>query len=99
MDDLKIPFSDANIYSNILSTFASIITNKSIRKKYPGLGAVLSPGYNIMMIYDIDGKQYQYKDLVKLATNAYKDYKKRTAEEKEDPEDKYFKPLATLDAD
>jgi hypothetical protein len=71
LDDLKIPFSDANIYSNILSTFASIITNKSIRKKYPGTGAVLSPGFNIMMIYDIDGRQYQYKDLVKEATIHY----------------------------
>jgi hypothetical protein len=25
------------------------------------------PGYNISMIYDIDGKTYQYEDLIKLA--------------------------------
>ena len=96
-DDLKIPFSDANIYSNILSTFASIITNKSIRKKYPGLGAVLSPGFNIMMVYDIDGRQYQYKDLVKEATIHYTQYKKRVAEGKEDPEDAYFKTIYEQD--
>ena len=96
-DDLKIPFSDANIYSNILSTFASIITNKSIRKKYPGLGAVLSPGFNIMMVYDIDGRQYQYKDLVKEATIRYTQYKKRVADGAEDPEDAYFKAIYEQD--
>ena len=99
LDDLKIPFSDANIYSNILSTFASIITNKSIRKKYPGLGAVLSPGFNIMMVYDIDGRQYQYKDLVKEATIKYTQYKKRKKEGVEDEDDIYYESIWKQDKD
>ena len=90
LDDLKIPFSDSNIYSSILSTYASIITNKSIREKYPGLGAVLSPGYNIMMVYDIDGKVYQYKDLVKVASSSYKKYKEEKVEGKEHLDDNYY---------
>jgi hypothetical protein len=67
LDKFKIPFSDPNIYSNILSTFVSIINNKSIKRKYPGLGTVLVPGYNISQIWEFDGRTYQYEDLIKLA--------------------------------
>lgn len=28
------------------------------------------PGYNISMIYDVDGKTYQYEDLIRMAINA-----------------------------
>jgi len=57
-DLFKIPFSDDNIYSSILSTYASVITKKSIRKKYPGLGAVISPGYDVATIYEIGDRTY-----------------------------------------
>ena len=67
LDKFKIPFSDPNIYSNILSTFVSIINNKSIKRKYPGLGTVMVPGYNISQIWEFDGRTYQYEELVKLA--------------------------------
>ena len=56
LDEFKIPFSDPNIYSTILSTFVSVINKKSIKRQYPGLGTVMVPGYNISMIYDLDGK-------------------------------------------
>ena len=92
LDDLKIPFSDYNIYNNILSTYASIITGKSIRKQYPGLGAVLSPGYDIMMVYDIDGKVYQFTDILKQATIQYNAYKNRKRKNPETPDgdDAYY---------
>ena len=32
LDEIKIPFSDPNIYSTILSTFVSIINKKSIKR-------------------------------------------------------------------
>lgn len=70
LDEFKIPFSDPNIYSTILSTFVSVINKKSIKRQYPGLGTVMVPGYNISMIYDIDGKTYQYEDLIRMAINA-----------------------------
>lgn len=68
LDKLKIPFSDPNIYSSILSTFVSNINKKSIKRQYPGLGTVMVPSYNMSMIYDINGMTYQFEDLVKEAT-------------------------------
>ena len=67
LDTFKIPFSDPNIYSNILSTFVSIINNKSIKRKYPGQGTVMVPGYGMSQIWEFDGRTYQYEDLIKLA--------------------------------
>lgn len=67
LDDLKIPFSDPSIYSSIMSTFVSTINKKSIKRKYNGTGAVMVPGYNMSMIYDIDGQTYQFEDLIKKA--------------------------------
>lgn len=66
-DSLKIPFSDSNIYSNILSTFVSNINKKSIKRKYPGSGMVMIPGYNIMQTYKVGGRDYQFTDLLRLA--------------------------------
>lgn len=68
LDKFKIPFSDPNIYSSILSTFVSNINKKSIKRQYPGLGTVMVPSYNMSMIYDINGMTYQFEDLVKEAT-------------------------------
>ena len=68
LDKLKIPFSDPNIYSSILSTFVSNINKKSIKRQYPGLGTVMVPSYNMSMIYDVNGMTYQFEDLVKEAT-------------------------------
>jgi hypothetical protein len=50
-----------------LSTFVSIINGKSIKRKYPGQGTVMVPGYNISQIWEFDDKTYQYEDLVKQA--------------------------------
>lgn len=70
LDTIKIPFSDPNIYSSILSTFVSIINKKSIKRQYPGQGTVMVPGYDLSMIYDLNGKTYQFEDLIGLATKA-----------------------------
>lgn len=70
LDAIKIPFSDPNIYSTILPTFVSIINKKSIKRQYPGQGTVMVPGYDLSMIYDIDGRTYQFEDLIKMAVNS-----------------------------
>jgi hypothetical protein len=67
LDVFKIPFDDPNIYSQILSTFVSIINKKSIKRQYPGSGMVMMPGYDIETIYEHNGNTYQYIDLVRLA--------------------------------
>ena len=68
-DQLKMPFSDHNIYSQILGTFASIINNKSIKRKYPGTGMVMLPGYNTIQLFDYQGEVYKFSDLVTIAEN------------------------------
>lgn len=82
LDSLKIPFSDPNIYSQIISTFVSNLNKKSIKRQYPGLGTVMAPSYNMSMIFDINingtYQQYQFTDLIKLAklrniTSTFKD--------------------------
>lgn len=70
LDEFKIPFSDRNIYNTILSTFVSNLNKKSIKRQYPGLGTVMVPGYHLSMIYDLNGKTYQFEDLIKLAYNS-----------------------------
>lgn len=66
-DEIWIPFSDPNLYSKIFSTFVSVINKKAIKRKYPGVGAVMVPSYNMSMIYELDGKIYQFEDLLTTA--------------------------------
>lgn len=93
-DRLKIPFSDPNLYSQILPTFISIINNKSIKRKYPGSGIVMVPAYNLSMIYDINGKPYQYLDVLK---QAYK-WAKETEFQFENQSDLYIRNKQVVDA-
>lgn len=91
-DVFKIPFSDPNIYSKILTAFVSNINQKSIKRKYPGSGTVMVPSYNISMIYDIDGNILQFEDVLKLShenqiTSEFSD----TTEKNQDIVRKYLK--------
>lgn len=69
-DELKIPFSDQTIYNQIVSTIASILNKKSVKRKFPGTGQVMAPGYNIVQIWNIDGNYAKYEDLIKEAEQA-----------------------------
>ena len=75
-DVFKVPFSDSNIYSQILPTFVSLINQKSIKRKYPGSGCVMVPAYNVMTYFMIDGKRYMFDDLIPKAL----EYAKATGE-------------------
>lgn len=66
-DDLKIPFSDPNIYSKILQLLGNVLNKKSIKRKYPGMGQVMVPGFGIYQIIEINGIKYQYLDILKRA--------------------------------
>jgi hypothetical protein len=59
-DAIKIPFSDPNIYSQLLPTFVSVINSKSVKRKYPGSGCVMVPGYGTIQLYTIDGIPHQF---------------------------------------
>lgn len=66
-DELKIPFSDSNLYSFTLSTIVSQLNKTAIKKKFPGSGCVLLPSYGIIQTWKIDGIPYQFQDLYKYA--------------------------------
>lgn len=69
----KIPFSDPNIYSEFISTLASSITKASIKRKHPGSGCVMVPGYNMITYFEFGDKKYSHKEVLKLARTELKD--------------------------
>lgn len=75
-DSVFIPFSDPNIFTSMMSSFIANINKKSIKRQYPGIGAVISPSYDLSMIYDVGGKIYQFKDLLRRAVIDKEFYKK-----------------------
>lgn len=70
LDSFKIPFSDSNLYGQVISTFVSNINSKSIKRKYPGSGCVMVPGYNIIQTYKYNEKIKQFDDVLKEAREA-----------------------------
>lgn len=80
LDPLKIPLSDNTIYGQILSSFVSSINRKAIKRKYPGSGCVMVPGYHIIQTYNIgDGQSYMFDDILQKAiewnTTSFKETK------------------------
>lgn len=71
-DDVIIPLSDANIYSDFIATVASTVNKESIKRKHPGSGCVIVPGYNTMMYYEVDGQKMMPDDLIEKAREDYK---------------------------
>jgi hypothetical protein len=45
IDDLKLPISDPNIFSQIMATFITKV-NTAIKRRSSGLGTIMVPGYN-----------------------------------------------------
>ena len=66
-DDIKLPYSDPNIYPEFISGLASAITKASIKRKHPGSGCVMAPGYNMITYFEIGDQKYTHKDILKKA--------------------------------
>ena len=71
-DEYKIPFSDANVYADFVSTLASTITKESIKRKHPGSGCVMVAGYNMVQYYEVDGQRLMADDLLYKARQDYR---------------------------
>ena len=71
-DSTKIPFSDANVYSDFIATLASTINKYSIKRKHPGSGCVIVPGYNIIQYFEINGQKAMASDIIDAARQDYK---------------------------
>lgn len=79
-DEVKIPFSDPNIYSNFIATLTSTITNQSIKRKHPGSGCVMVPAYDMIQYFELVEKdptgkfiykKYMAGDILKKARARY----------------------------
>lgn len=53
-DSFKLPISDPNVFKQIVATFAGSMNNGVLRRKYSGIGDVMVPAYNRVMIYHLD---------------------------------------------
>lgn len=75
---LKIPFSDPSIYTQFITNITSVINSKSIKRKHPGSGYVMAPGYNVVQYFQwFDPKtktyrKYLFEDVLKRARNDFK---------------------------
>lgn len=52
-DELRIPFSDPNVYSDFINTIANAITKTSIKRKHPGSGFVLVGSYDMIQYFEV----------------------------------------------
>lgn len=75
---LKIPFSDLSIYTQFITNITSVINSKSIKRKHPGSGYVMAPGYNVVQYFQwFDPKtrtyrKFLFEDVLKRARNDFK---------------------------
>lgn len=75
---LKIPFSDPSIYTQFITNITSVINSKSIKRKHPGSGYVMAPGYNVVQYFQwFDPKtrtyrKFLFEDVLKRARNDFK---------------------------
>lgn len=64
----RIPFDDNNIFSAFVTNFSNGLNKDLIKRKFPGLTAVLNPSQDIFTLYDgPDGNQLIYKDFLRKA--------------------------------
>ena len=72
-DSYKIPFSDSAIYSSIIPTYVSLINKGAIKGKYPGLGAILCPGFSYMQLFKIGNEHYFSEDIYNIVNKKLQD--------------------------
>ena len=64
----NIPISNANFFQGFAINVISKLSSDFIKRKYPGLGAVLNPSYGMLQLYETpDGKTYFHEDFLKFA--------------------------------
>ena len=66
-DEIKIPFSDPNIYSDFIATLTSTINKEAIKRKHPGSADVMAAAYNMIQYYEFDGQKYTTEGILKKA--------------------------------
>lgn len=64
-----LPFSNNNFFKGFVINLMSKLSSDFIKRKYPGMGAVINPSYKMMQMYrDNLGNTFFHSDLLELAT-------------------------------
>lgn len=68
-----IPFSDPNIFSEMIKSITGELNNLALKRKYKGIGSVLVPGYNVIQMYHLNGVDSGmfFNDVLDLANNRH----------------------------
>lgn len=70
---IHLPISNNNFFNGFVINVMSKLTSDFIKRKYPGLGAVLNPSHGMIQLYeDNEGNTYFHDDLIELATTEEK---------------------------
>lgn len=79
-DEFKIPFSDPSIFGMALSGFTSAINSSAIKRKFPGVGAVMVPAYDMIQNFVLPNGIQSYDDVYRAASLAGTDVNSYLAE-------------------
>jgi len=63
LDNIKIPFSSNQIKSIFQATVTSTFNKLGIRRKFPGIGAINSPGYNRHQVFKFGNDTMNFDDM------------------------------------
>jgi len=64
--EYTLPFSANSINSAFISTVTSTLVKTGIKRKYAGIGGVLSPSHNIYQYFVLGGNKLVFKELLNL---------------------------------
>lgn len=77
-----LPYNDPNFYNLFISSVIANLSNNTLRRKYPGIAAILNPSAKMHMVYDVEGKTFMTSDairtgldIIKNAVDSIKDIK------------------------
>lgn len=67
-----LPYDDPNFYNLFISSVIADLSNNTLRRKYPGIAAILNPSAKMFMVYDIEGKTFMVSDAIRAGLEIIK---------------------------
>lgn len=67
-----LPYNDPNFYNLFISSVIANLSNNTLRRKYPGIAAILNPSAKMHMVYDIEGKTFMTSDAIRTGLDIIK---------------------------
>lgn len=67
-----LPYNDPNFYNLFISSVIANLSNNTLRRKYPGIAAILNPSAKMHMVYDVEGKTFMTSDAIRTGLEIIK---------------------------